>query len=59
MKSRGALVSDPADLPSHGKYGDNEDKVLSHEFKADLNKYLAWLGPSAPGAFAGRDHCLQ
>jgi len=48
MKSRGALVSDPADLPSHGKYSDNEDTVLSYEFKADLNKYLAWLGPSAP-----------
>jgi len=48
MKSRGALVSDPADLPSHGKYGDNEDEVLAYEFKADLNKYLAWLGPSAP-----------
>jgi amidase len=48
MKSRGARVSDPADLPSHGKYGENEDAVLSYEFKADLNKYLAWLGPSAP-----------
>ena len=23
-------------------------EVLSYEFKADLNKYLAWLGPSAP-----------
>jgi amidase len=48
MKNHGALVSDPADLPSHGKYSDNEDTVLSYEFKADLNKYLAWLGPSAP-----------
>ena len=48
MKSHGALISDPADLPSHGKYGDNEDEVLAYEFKADLNKYLAWLGPSAP-----------
>jgi len=48
MKSHGALVSDPADLPSHGKFGDGEDVVLECEFKADLNKYLAWLGPSAP-----------
>jgi amidase len=48
MKSHGALVSDPADLPSHGKFGDGEDEVLSCEFKEDLNKYLAWLGPSAP-----------
>jgi amidase len=48
MKSHGALLSDPADLPSHGKFGDGEDEVLLCEFKADLNKYLAWLGPSAP-----------
>jgi amidase len=48
MKSAGAVVSDPADLPSHGKYSDNEELVLLYEFKADLNKYLAWLGPSAP-----------
>ncbi len=48
MKSRGALVSDPADLPSHGKFGGGEDVVLLCEFKADLNKYLAWLGPSSP-----------
>ncbi len=48
MKSQGALVNDPADLPSHGKHGGGEDEVLLHEFKADLNKYLAWLGPAAP-----------
>jgi len=48
MKSHGAEIMDPADLPSHGKLGDGEDEVLLHEFKADLNKYLAWLGPSAP-----------
>jgi amidase len=48
MKSSGALISDPADLPSHGKLGDREEEVLLYEFKADLNKYLAWLGPSAP-----------
>jgi amidase len=48
MKSQGALISDPADLPSHGKFGDGEDEVLLCEFKADLNKYLGWLGPSAP-----------
>jgi amidase len=47
MKSQGALISDPADLPSHGKFGDGEDIVLLTEFKTDLNKYLAWLGPSA------------
>ncbi|MGO8675739.1 MAG: amidase [Limisphaerales bacterium] len=48
MKSAGAVLNDPADLPSHGRYGEGEDEVLLREFKADLNKYLAWLGPSAP-----------
>ncbi|MGO8700362.1 MAG: amidase [Limisphaerales bacterium] len=49
MKSQGAWISDPADLPSHGKVGGQaEDEVLLSEFKADLNRYLAWLGPSAP-----------
>jgi amidase len=48
MEKQGAVIVDPADLPSHGKLGDGEDEVLLTEFKADLNKYLAWLGPSAP-----------
>jgi amidase len=49
MKSHGALVSDPADLPSHGKLGgEGEDEVLLCEFKTDLNRYLTWLGPAAP-----------
>ncbi len=48
MKSHRALISDPADLPSHGKLGEKEEEVLLCEFKADLNKYLAWLGPSVP-----------
>ena len=48
MKSRGTLVSDPADLPTHAKIGQREEEVLLYEFKADLNKYLAWLGPTAP-----------
>jgi amidase len=48
MKSQGALLSDPAELPSQGKIGEGEHEVLLWEFKEDLNKYLAWLGPSAP-----------
>ena len=48
MKSHGALISDPADLPSHGKLGESEEEVLLCEFKADLNRYLAGLGPAAP-----------
>jgi amidase len=43
MKRQGAVIVDPADLPSHNKYGDAEFDVLLYEFKADLNKYLAGL----------------
>jgi amidase len=48
MKRRGAVVVDPADLPSHGKFGGFSFEVLLYEFKADLNAYLASLGPEAP-----------
>jgi len=40
MKKLGAEIVDPADLPSHGKYGDPELEVLLYEFKNDLNGYL-------------------
>ncbi len=48
MKQAGAIVVDPADLATNGKYGGTESEVLYYEFKADLNKYLAELGPKAP-----------
>jgi amidase len=41
MKRRGAEIIDPADLPSHGKFGDTELTVLLYELKADMNAYLA------------------
>jgi amidase len=48
MKSAGATIVDPANIVTEGKYGDAESDVLNFEFKADLNAYLATLGPSAP-----------
>jgi amidase len=48
MGRRGAVLIDPADLPSHGKFGDAEFEVLLYEFKAVLNRYLAGLGPGVP-----------
>jgi amidase len=48
MKQRGAIVVDPVKIPTLGKFGDNEFEVLLFEFKADLNKYLTWLGPASP-----------
>jgi amidase len=48
MKAQGAIVIDPADIATAGKFDDSEFEVLLYEFKADLNAYLAGLGPSAP-----------
>jgi len=47
MKRQGAILVDPANLPSHGKYDEAELEALLFEFKADLNAYLAGLGPNA------------
>jgi amidase len=41
MKRQGAVLVDPADLESHGKFDDSEFTVLLYELKADLNSYLA------------------
>jgi amidase len=48
IKKQGAIVVDPADIPTQGKFDDSELEVLLYEFKADLNAYLASLGPAAP-----------
>ena len=41
MKAAGAVIVDPADLESHGKFDETELLVLMYELKADLNTYLA------------------
>jgi amidase len=48
LKRLGAIIVDPADIPTSGKFDDSELEVLLFEFRADLNKYLAELGPGAP-----------
>jgi amidase len=48
MKKLGAIIVDPADIPTSGKFDDSELEVLLYELKADLNSYLKWLGPNAP-----------
>jgi len=48
MKSAGATIVDPANITTASKLGDAEGDVLNFEFKADLNAYLAALGPAAP-----------
>ncbi len=48
MQRQGALLVDPADIPNMDKVGDPEAIVLTYEFKAGINAYLARLGPRAP-----------
>lgn len=48
MRKLGALIIDPADVPTTGQFDASEFEVLLYEFKADLNAYLKSLGPNAP-----------
>ena len=47
LKQQGAIVVDPADIPTIGKFDDAELNVLLYELKADLNAYFARLGAGA------------
>ena len=48
MKKQGATLLDPADVETLGKFDESELLVFMYELKADLNNYLAGLGPNAP-----------
>ncbi len=48
LKSQGAVLIDPAEIETRGKFDDSESTVFMYELKADLNAYLARLGPRAP-----------
>jgi amidase len=48
MKKQGATLIDPADIETLGKFDESELLVFMYELKADLNAYLAGLGPNAP-----------
>ncbi len=48
MKDQGAVIVDPAEIDTLKQIGGSEFDVLLYEFKADLNAYLAALGPKAP-----------
>jgi amidase len=66
LRREGAVLVDPADIPNAGSYDDAELQVLLFELKADLNRYLAALGPTAPVrtladviAFNEREHARE
>jgi len=48
LKKEGAILVDPADIETLGKFDESELTVFMYELKADLNAYLARLAPGAP-----------
>jgi amidase len=47
MRDQGAVIVDPADIPTASQLEDCEFEVLLYEFKDGLNAYFASLGPGA------------
>lgn len=48
MKQEGAVLVDPAEIETLGKFERTEFEVLLYEFKADLNAYFAGFAPKIP-----------
>src|SRR4051812_25044454 len=46
LRAKGATIVDPADIATGKALSDCELPILLHEFKADLNSYLATRGPT-------------
>ena len=44
LRAQGAIIVDPAEIPTRGKYDDDEQTVLMYEFKDGINRYLANRG---------------
>ncbi|MEM7353428.1 MAG: amidase family protein, partial [Acidobacteriota bacterium] len=48
LRDGGAEIIDPVEIAGGSEMGQSSFQVLLYEFKADLNAYLATLGPAAP-----------
>jgi amidase len=44
LRSQGAIIVDPADIPTQGKFDTDEETVLLYEFKDGIDRYLAARG---------------
>jgi amidase len=53
MRQQGAQIVDPVALADVDKMADPEFAALTHEFKHDINGYLATLGGDHPADLAG------
>ena len=48
LKQKGAVLIDPVEIESIGKFDDSEMNVLLYELKADMEAYLDRRGPDTP-----------
>jgi amidase len=48
MRREGAVLVDPVEIESIGKFDKSEVEVLEYEFKTGINAYLAAAGPRVP-----------
>lgn len=48
LKAAGAIVIDPANIPTLGQFDESELTVLLYEFKADIPRFFTWWGSRAP-----------
>ncbi len=48
LKRLGAIIVDPANIPTLGKFDESEMTVLLYELKSDLPQYFKWLGANSP-----------
>src|SRR5262245_11771994 len=47
LKKQGAVVVDPANIPTLGKFEDDEMSVLTTEFGPALKQYFGWIGSTS------------
>ena len=48
LRNNGAVLVDPADVDTIGKFDDSEMTVMMYELKADMKSYLEHRGPGTP-----------
>jgi amidase len=48
LRTLGAVIVDPVDIPTRGKFDDDERTVLQYEFKDGINRYLAARDGAGP-----------
>lgn len=47
LRKQGAVIVDPANIPTLGKFEEDEIAVLTTEFGPALKQYFGWVGPAS------------